>query len=136
MPTLTYFSGLSPAQRKAVLLQYQSFNPYDYCYVCDARGIVQQRVPLPPLFELGKVKFAAFVRVAIGLAGHTVNELLCRHKTGDWLHMAKGDQAANHRAVEYRNAQVVTVFALANGDTVYVITDAQRKGTVILLSDV
>jgi len=63
-----------------------------------------------------------------------VQALLARHITGDWAEMCKEDQRANRRAVE-EGSRVFSAYRLATGAKVWVITEADRSATTLLLPE-
>jgi hypothetical protein len=64
------------------------------------------------------------VRIVIGL--------LIRHITGDWGDVDSDDQAANDHAV-IQSERLLSAYRLPDGTKVWVITEADRSATTILL---
>jgi len=72
-------------------------------------------------------------------AGKDALELLGRHVTGDWGNVCQEDQAANDAATAHegdvdRQARVLSAYETSLG-RVWVITEADRSATTILLPD-
>jgi hypothetical protein len=60
--------------------------------------------------------------------------LLRRHSSGDWGEMDGHDTAVNNRAVE-EGGRLHSAYTLATGEKVWIITEADRSVTTILLPD-
>ena len=60
--------------------------------------------------------------------------LLARHRTGDWGEVSAEDAAANDRAV-VEGDRVLSAYPLPNGGRLWIITEADRSATTILLPD-
>lgn len=63
----------------------------------------------------------------------TARELLDRHFSGDWGHVAKRDAALNTSAVEDGD-RILSAYTVA-GRSVWVLTEADRSVTTILLPE-
>jgi hypothetical protein len=61
-------------------------------------------------------------------------KLLQRHAAGDWGEVSAEDKAANDRAVE-DGTRVISAYKLSTGVKVWVITEANRASTTILLPE-
>ncbi len=59
---------------------------------------------------------------------------LKRHKNGDWGEVCKGDWELNNNAVK-RHERILSVYTGVGGDTFWIITEADRSCTTILLPD-
>lgn len=57
---------------------------------------------------------------------------MARHQSGDWQDRSAHDRAANREAVK-NGSRVFSAYALAGTARVYVITEADRSSTTILL---
>ena len=67
-------------------------------------------------------------------AGQNAAEFLQRHAAGDWGTVDAEDWAANHRAVE-QHERILSAYTLKNGVRLWIITEADRRATTILLPD-
>lgn len=63
-----------------------------------------------------------------------INQVLFRHHTGDWTEMDPDDQAANERAVT-EGSRVFSAFTAHDAGRVWVITEADRSSTCVLLPE-
>jgi hypothetical protein len=71
---------------------------------------------------------------ATAKAGQDPLELLSRHRTGDWGEVDTGDSAANDQAVIH-GARILSVYTLKDGVRLWIITEADRSATTLLLPD-
>lgn len=85
-----------------------------------------------PLFALGRVVATPFSLAAIEAAQMAPITFIARHQMGDWLEMSGHDAEANRRATEH-GGRVFSAFELETGQRIYVITEADRSVTTILL---
>ncbi len=61
-------------------------------------------------------------------------DLLRRHSNGDWGDLSPDDRKANEEALK-TGARVFSVYNLQSGVKLWVITEADRSSTTILLPD-
>jgi len=90
--------------------------------------------PEEPLFSIGKLYMTPGGLEALEDAKADIQRLLMRHVSGDWSEMVEEDQRANHEAV-LEGGRVFSSFRLANGVKVWIITEADRSYTTILLPE-
>lgn len=66
---------------------------------------------------------------------HNINplSLLCRHAAGDWGDLDTADTAANVHAVQH-DQRIFSSYKIGS-DKVWVITEADRSSTCVLLPD-
>ena len=93
-------------------------------------------VPVLPartgLFELGELAATPNAMAAIITAGKKPNDFLVRHVAGDWSEMAEEDRATNSNAV-LRGGRIFSSYAVSRDVRIWVITEADRSVTSILL---
>ena len=87
----------------------------------------------------GSVKVPLGQIVATPAALGTVSQpdivaALRRHAVGDWGEIDAHDRAANDDALK-SNERILSVYRSANGTTFWVITEADRSVTTVLLPD-
>lgn len=63
-----------------------------------------------------------------------VHHSLCRHINGDWGELCEDDKAFNEEAVRLGNERIMSVYK-KNGDTIWIITEADRSYTTVLFPD-
>ena len=84
----------------------------------------------PVSFELGRV---VATRCALDvLTEDDVLGALRRHARGDWGEVCPGDEGANDRSLR-DGTRLLSVYTSASGVTFWVITEADRSATTVLL---
>lgn len=86
------------------------------------------------LFPLGQCVITPGAQFALESIRIVPVGLLQRHQSGDWSEMDKHDQAENRAAIKH-GSRVFSAYNLANDIRVYVITEADRSSTTILLPE-
>ena len=91
-------------------------------------------IPSAMLFPLGRIlatpgALQAFERAACDPVG-----VLARHVTGDWGDLDAEDRSANDDAVR-TGARILSAYRLPTGERVWVITEADRSATTVLLPE-
>jgi hypothetical protein len=71
---------------------------------------------------------------ALEEAGEDPRRLLARHSTGDWGELDHEDWQANNRALR-EGARLLSAYSLRSGLRVWVITEADRSATTLLLPE-
>ena len=61
-------------------------------------------------------------------------DYLERHVTGDWSEMDKEDQKENRYSVD-KYLRIFSAYTLSNGVKIWIITEADRSATTILLPE-
>lgn len=84
------------------------------------------------LFDPGQVVATPEAIVAIEFAHASAIELLRRHLIGDWTEMEEDDRKANEAALQ-DGSRIFSAYTLADGTRIWVITEADRSSTCILL---
>jgi hypothetical protein len=87
-----------------------------------------------PLFELGQLAGTPGALKAFEDAEQNPIEILIRHVTGDWGELEDEDNKENEFSVE-QGFRVFSAYTLDTGVKVWVITEADRSATTILLPD-
>lgn len=88
---------------------------------------------LEPLFDPGRVVATPAALVAIEKADGWVPNYLILHLSGQWLQMSRMDHETNLKAVK-DGGRILSRFTLHGGVVIYVITEADRSSTTILLA--
>ncbi len=84
------------------------------------------------LFPLGQVVATPGALEALGEAGQTPWALLQRHQAGDWGEVPPEDQQENDFSVE-QNLRILSAYRLSTGVKLWLITEADRSYTTVLL---
>jgi hypothetical protein len=83
-------------------------------------------------FELGRLVATPGALAALEEAGESAATYLARHATGDYGDLTYGDIRANESAVKHGD-RILSAYHLKTGVKIYVITEADRSSTCVLL---
>ena len=90
---------------------------------------------MKPIFTLGHVVATPGALAAIGVSGDDLSIFLARHQSGDWGDVDVHDRKENQRSLEQR-LRLMSVYTLSiTGVKIWVITEADRSSTCILLPE-
>jgi hypothetical protein len=87
-----------------------------------------------PLFPAGKIVATPGAMDVIEENGLDVRGLLRRHLTGDDGDVCQADKEANQDAIE-NGYRVLSVYKVTPNQKVYIITEADRSATTLLLPE-
>ncbi len=87
-----------------------------------------------PLFDLGHIVGTPRAMQALKKAGQKPGQFLWRHAIGDWGELNPQDWAENNRSLE-DDLQIQSAYTLSNGVRIWIITEADRTETTILLPE-
>jgi hypothetical protein len=85
-----------------------------------------------PFFPLGDCYYTPGAKAALEEAKADIRSLVTRHVTGDWSEMVEEDQQANQEAVA-EGSRVFSAYHLSTGVKLWIITEADRSATMLLL---
>jgi hypothetical protein len=85
-------------------------------------------------FSLGQVVGTPGALHAFEEAGQHPAEFLSRHVSGDWGDLCEEDVTENELSVD-QGFRILSSYELSTGTKVWVITEADRSATTILLPD-
>ena len=85
-------------------------------------------------FPIGKPVITPAAQAALDATGISAVLLLARHVNGDWGDLSVEDLAANELAV-LTGKRLLSSYAVPGGGKVWIITEADRSATTILLPD-
>ena len=83
-------------------------------------------------FSIGQMVATPGALAALDNAHQTTSEILFRHQTGDWGDLSEEDKAENEYSVDKR-LRIFSAYILSTGVKIWVITEADRSVTTILL---
>lgn len=86
------------------------------------------------LFELGHMVATPSALSALEAAAQNPGDFLSRHIAGDWGDICQEDQGLNEIALA-TGARILSVYTLKTGVKVWIITEADRASTCILLPE-
>jgi hypothetical protein len=85
-------------------------------------------------FPLGRLGATPGALEAMEASGQTPGFFLARHQAGDWGDVGSEDRQTNDEALVYGN-RVLSVYRTLKGVRLYVITEADRSVTTVLLPE-
>jgi hypothetical protein len=83
-------------------------------------------------FPPGRIVATPGALEALEEAGESPGNLLKRHLIGDWGELDEHDRRENERSVA-DGCRLLSAYTLSNGTRLWVITEADRSATTILL---
>jgi hypothetical protein len=90
---------------------------------------------LQPLFPLGQIVSTPGALRVLGGEGADADELLERHVTGDWGDLSEEDKRENDLSVT-EGFRILSAYTIPRtGVKIWIITEADRSSTTLLLSD-
>src|ERR1019366_7006321 len=87
-----------------------------------------------PLFTLGHVVATPGALAALEKAGQQPGDFLARHVSGDWGEVPPEDMKENELSLQH-GFRLLSAYRTTAGDKVWVITEADRSSTCILLPE-
>ena len=84
------------------------------------------------LFPLGMVVMTPGAAALLVECGVHTNEIIDRHQSGDWGELYPEDCQLNDDAVKYSD-RILSAYKLGIGHRLWVITEADRSATTLLL---
>jgi hypothetical protein len=97
--------------------------------MADTSSAHRDRVP----FELGELSVTRGAVDAAVATGARLVDLLLRHLSCDWGTVDRHDQAANDDAVT-NGGRILSSYRLGDDTDIWVITEADRSATTVLLA--
>jgi len=85
-------------------------------------------------FPLGQVVATPGALRAIEAAGQSPEEFIRRHAAGDWGELSEDDRLENERSL-VDDCRLLSAYSLADGTRIWIITEADRSATTLLLPD-
>ncbi len=93
----------------------------------------QNDEPAKMLFYWGKMLITPGAQDALNAVGEQAYTYVIRHLQGDWGEiLSEHDKKANTRAVR-DGERILSAYGLPDGNKIWVITEADRSATTILL---
>ena len=84
-----------------------------------------------PRFVLGQIVATPGALEALEEAGQSPSQFLCRHARGDW---GEEDRQLNDQAL-IEGSRLLSAYCLRTGTKLWIITEADRSSTCILLPE-
>ena len=86
------------------------------------------------MFSLGRVVATPGALEALSRSAQSPGEFLTKHRRGEWGDLDGHDTAANRTALQ-TGGRILSSYRTQLGETLWVITEADRSSTCILLPD-
>jgi len=83
-------------------------------------------------FALGQTVITPGAEEALQIAGQTAIEFLRRHMSGDWGELSEDDIRENELSLE-QGFRLLSRYETTKGERLWIITEADRSATTILL---
>ena len=93
-----------------------------------------QRTTRQPLFDLGQLVATPGALAALEKTGQNAMEFLSRHVSGDWGELPQEDKNENQLSLT-KGFRLLSSYRTSSGDKIWVITEADRSHTTLLLPD-
>jgi hypothetical protein len=93
-----------------------------------------QETQRKPLFDLGQLVATPGALAALEKTEQNAMEFLSRHVRGDWGDLPDEDKAENQLSLE-KGFRLLSSYRTVANDTIWVITEADRSHTTLLLPD-
>ncbi len=85
-------------------------------------------------FALGQIVMTPGTAAAFAATGERPFPFLARHQQGDWGEVSPEDAAENNFSVTH-GFRILSAYALRDGTRIWILTEADRSATTILLPD-
>ena len=85
-------------------------------------------------FSLGGLFVTTGAAAALDEAGEQPIDYIARHVRGDWGDVCAEDAAENELSIA-QGFRILSAYTTRRGDRIYVITEADRSATTLLLAD-
>jgi len=93
-----------------------------------------QKTERKPLFDLGQLVATPGALAALEKTGQNAMEFLSRHVRGDWGDLPKEDKDENQLSLN-KGFRLLSSYRTTAGEKVWVITEADRSHTTLLLPE-
>ena len=100
----------------------------------DRSGWWVSNIVRPPKFPLGQIVATPGALRALVATGQNPMAFVRRHQSGDWGDLSEADRQANEWSLQ-QGFRLLIAYQTANGESLWVITEADRSATTILLPD-
>ena len=87
-----------------------------------------------PKFPLGQLVSTPGALSALAEVGQSPQEFVDRHVRGDWGELSDEDRQENERSIT-ESLRILSAYRLRDGTKIWIITEADRSSTCILLPD-
>ena|SRR3972149_11330220 len=88
----------------------------------------------PLTLELGSIVATPGALRALEAAGESPDEFLARHMAGDWGEVGEADRDENDLSLR-EGFRILSAYTLRTGVKIWIITEADRSATTLLLPE-
>ncbi len=92
----------------------------------------QEHATRRPLFSLGHVVATLGALEAFATTGEFITRYVAKHQCGEWGTVDRHDIRANEHALKH-SARLLSTYHLKDDTTIWIITEADRSSTCVLL---
>jgi hypothetical protein len=135
---LELYKNADATERKAIIKQIDSFLPivtkYEKIFWLKFRQKLERLNESSILFSLGSIYLTIGAQEALDESNQLPNEFLEMHQKGNWGIVCKDDWRENDFSVK-NGFRILSAFKTAQGVKLWLITEADRSATTILLPD-
>jgi hypothetical protein len=89
-------------------------------------------VPIIPLFCPGRIVATPGALALLEQANKSPSKFLSRHLRGDWGELCQEDKAENELSLKH-GFRLLSSYPITDNDTLWIITEADRSVTTLLL---
>ena len=100
----------------------------------EGRGSWVSTIVRPPKFPLGQLVTTPGALDALVDAGQDPMEFVARHQSGDWGELGAEDKQENEYSLQH-GFRLLSAYTLRTGERIWVITEADRSATTLLLPE-
>jgi len=133
---LALYKQASTSERNAIIKQIDSFlsviSKDEKSFWLKFRSKLERLNESAILFPLGSVYLTVGAREALTESNQEPFEFLQKHQQGDWGEVCKDDAKENELSVR-EGFRILSAYRTAKGEKIWIITEADRSSTTILL---
>ncbi len=133
---LAIYQNANTNERKAIIKQIDSFlsvvSPDAKTFWLKFRRKLEILNESKVLFPLGNVYLTIGAREALEESNQSASEFLAKHSIGNWGNVCKEDAEENDFSVR-EGFRILSVYKTEKGEKIWVITEACRSSTTVLL---
>ena len=96
--------------------------------------MIARRESPKPLFPLGRTVATPGVLNALEMSGESPSFYLSRHHGGDWGEVCEEDRRENELSLK-EGLRLMSVYTTGGGTKLWIITEADRSATTLLLPE-
>jgi hypothetical protein len=87
------------------------------------------------MFQTGRIVITPGATAALADSREDYLGFFIRHCNGDWGDLDEEDKATNDAVLATDDGRLISAYTLKSGEKIWIITEADRRSTTILLPD-